>query len=248
MVRRWTRNAALAAITNVVGLLFRTSPLLVAATVSASPYGLLNRSALPFAIRWVAAVLILDLTRYAQHRLLHSIPLLWRLHQVHHTDEHFDLTIGVRFHPIESAVTYASYLSVVALVAPPFEAALVVELASVAQNFFSHANVKIPDSLEPNLRRILITPEMHRLHHSVLVQEQNTNFGAILPWWDRLFGTYRHQPAGGHERLRFGLRELETGSEFTLMRLLAMPFVAESAAEHTAARRKADLEPLRPPH
>jgi sterol desaturase/sphingolipid hydroxylase (fatty acid hydroxylase superfamily) len=223
-VRRWTHNGVFAALTTVVGVLFRTSPAVVAAAVSTSPYGLLNHSSIPFAVRAAAAVLILDFTRYCQHRLLHHVPLLWRLHQVHHSDEHFDLTTGVRVHPAETALVQGGYLCVVGLIAPPFEVTVVLELAAVIQNFFSHANARMHSRVEKLVRILLVTPEMHRVHHSVEIEEQNSNFGAILPWWDRLLGTYVPHPRDGHERLKFGLEEFGTDAKLTLGRLVVMPF------------------------
>lgn len=232
--RRWAQHGVLALLTNVVGLLFRTSPLLVAAAVASSPHGLLNRAWLPVAAQWTVAALALDLTRYWQHRLLHSVGALWRVHQVHHSDEDFDLTTGLRFHPVESAVTHASYLAVVAVLAPPLEAVIVVEFATMVQNFFAHANIRLPEGLERHLRRIVVTPELHRLHHSVDVAEQNTNFGAILPVWDRVFRTYLSAPHGGRDHLRFGLRERAPGGKQAMADLLAMPFAPrERRAPHT---------------
>jgi sterol desaturase/sphingolipid hydroxylase (fatty acid hydroxylase superfamily) len=220
---RWGRHAALAALSSVAGLLFRTSPILVAAAVASSPYGLLNRSPAPFWVRCLVAVLLLDLARYLQHRLMHSWPVLWRLHQVHHSDEDFDLTTGLRFHPLEAVLTQGSYLGVVAVLAPPVEAVLVAELATVVQNFFAHANARIPAFIERPLRRVLVTPEMHRVHHSVEIDEQNTNFGSILPFWDSLFRTYRAAPRD-HDTLRFGLKELAPGTDLPMRVLLSMPF------------------------
>jgi sterol desaturase/sphingolipid hydroxylase (fatty acid hydroxylase superfamily) len=230
--RRWAHHGVFALLTNVVGLLFRTSPVLVAAAVAWSPHGLLNRAWLPAAAQWAVALLALDLTRYWQHRLLHSMDALWRVHQVHHSDEDFDLTTGLRFHPVESAVTHASYLAVVAVLAPPLEAVIAVEFATMVQNFFAHANISLPDALERHLRRVVVTPEMHRVHHSVDVSEQNTNFGAILPVWDRLFGTYLAAPHGGRLELRFGLSEHTPGAEQAMADLLAMPFARRERRDH----------------
>jgi sterol desaturase/sphingolipid hydroxylase (fatty acid hydroxylase superfamily) len=246
--RRWSHHGALAAIGNLVGLLFRTSPLLVSVAVATSPYGLLNHAGVPLWIRAIFCVCLLDATRYVQHRLLHSSRVLWRLHQVHHSDEDFDLTTGLRFHPVEAVVTQGSYLIVVAILAPPLEAVVASEFATVAQNFFSHANVRIPAAIERPLRRILITPEMHRVHHSVDVDEQNTNFGTILPFWDRMFGTYLAEPAAGPDGVRFGLRDLQPGTRLTLAKLLTMPFVrqdsrVEPPAPKTSSRDHASSDP-----
>lgn len=220
--RRWLHNVVLAIVNMAVGLAFRASPLLVAgAATDWAPLSLAG-SPLPFWLQCVVGFLFLDAVRYAQHRLMHGVPALWRLHQVHHSDQDFDLTTGLRFHPLEAVVTQGSYLAVLALVAPPIEVVLVSELATIVQNFFSHANVRVPHRLERTLRGVVVTPELHRLHHSVDLAEQNTNFGSVFPWWDRVDRTYLAGPL--HGPIVFGLREVAPGTRLTLTRLLRMPF------------------------
>lgn len=220
--RRWAQHLALAVAGALVGVALRTSPLVVAVAAPAWSGGL-AASALPFWVQCVAGFLALDATRYVQHRLLHAVPLLWRLHQVHHSDEDFDLTTGLRFHPLEALATQGSYLLVIAAIAPPVEAVLVAEVVTIAQNFFAHANARLPRGVERRLRRVLVTPELHRLHHSVDVSEQNTNFGSVFPWWDHLGRTYPADPLTSGP-LAFGLREIAPGTRLTLARLLGMPF------------------------
>jgi sterol desaturase/sphingolipid hydroxylase (fatty acid hydroxylase superfamily) len=249
-LRRWGHNGVLLVLTNAVGFLLRLTPVAVASAASANPYGLLSRPAVPLAAQMVLAFLALDLLRYFQHRVLHVVEVFWRLHQVHHSDDHYDLTTGVRFHPLEAVVTQSTYLCAIALLAPPVEAVLLFELVAVAQNFFLHANVRIPDVWERLLRRVLITPEMHRVHHSMRLDEQNTNFGFIFPVWDHLLGTYRAAPAGGHEALRFGLHEWSDQPAPTLGTLLRMPFGSRErrSRERAAAPLDAARAPIpRPP-
>jgi sterol desaturase/sphingolipid hydroxylase (fatty acid hydroxylase superfamily) len=225
-LRRWGRNGILIGLSDLVGLLLRVTPIVVATTVAASPYGLLNQPFLPLPVRVVAAVLVLDFVRYLQHRGLHTFGVFWRLHQVHHSDEHFDLTTGLRLHPVEGVVIHVSYAAVVALLAPPLVAVVIADFALMVQNFFAHANVRLPERLERRLRFILITPEMHRVHHTIRRDEQNSNFGAVFPFWDRLLNTYRAAPADADEDLRFGLAHLQDGAPPSLAALLRMPFVA----------------------
>jgi sterol desaturase/sphingolipid hydroxylase (fatty acid hydroxylase superfamily) len=228
-LRRWGQNWILTGLADAAGLLLRVSPVIVAAAVAASPYGVLNRPFLPLPVRVVASVLLLDFVRYLQHRGLHAIGAFWRLHQVHHSDEHFDLTTGLRFHPAESVITHLSNAAVVALLAPPLVAVVIADFGLMIQSFFAHANIRLPQRLERGLRVILVTPEMHRVHHTVRREEQNANFGAIFPFWDRLCRTYRAAPADADEHLRFGLSYLHDG-EPSLAALLRMPFIGAGPA------------------
>ena len=223
-LRRWGRNWILAGTTDLVGLLLRVSPIATAAAVASSPYGLLNGSSTPLALRVVASLFILDFFQYLRHRGMHVFGAFWRLHQVHHSDEEFDVTTGLRFHPGEAAVTQILYVGVVALLAPPVAGVFVADLAAIVLNVFTHANIRLPQPLERRLRMVLITPEMHRVHHSVRGDEQNSNFGVVFPFWDRLFGTYRAAPADADDELRFGLREWQHRAPLTLGTLLRMPF------------------------
>jgi sterol desaturase/sphingolipid hydroxylase (fatty acid hydroxylase superfamily) len=225
--RRWLQHGALAVAGSVLGLIVRTSPLVVAGAFANAPVALASVALLPTWLRIGLAFVVLDGTRYLQHRLMHAVPVLWRLHQVHHSDEDFDLTTGLRFHPIEAVLTQGSYLVVVAAMAAPVEAVLLAELATIAQNFFAHANLRLPGRVERLLRRVVVTPELHRVHHSVDLAEQNTNFSSLFPFWDRLGGTYRDGPAEDRP-LVFGLRELAPGTPLTLGRLLRMPFAGRN--------------------
>ena len=229
-LRRWGQHWILSGIDTAIGLLLRLTPVVIAAAVADSPYGVLNRSFLPLPVRVVAGVLLLDFVRYVQHRGLHAVSVFWRLHQVHHSDEHFDLTTGLRFHPAETVVTHLSYAAVVALLAPPVVAVVIADFGLMIQTFFAHANIRLPRRLEHRLRLFMVTPEMHRVHHTVRREEQNANFGAIFPFWDRLCRTYRAAPADADEYLRFGLSYLRDGQPRTLAALLRMPFIGAGPA------------------
>ncbi len=232
--RRWAGNGLLGLTHIGVHAMYALGATVVAVVVSKSPYGLLNGPhspygllngpRTPFALRFVVAVILLDLIRYGVHYLFHRIPVLWRLHQVHHSDPDFDLTTGVRNHPGEVFLVQGVYLAAVALTAPPPIAVLVVGFATAMQNLFSHANLNLPRWIEGPLRYFLITPDVHRIHHSDQYEEQNTNFGFLFPWWDRLFRTYCPAPALEHDKMGIGLQGFQDDRSLNPLHLLAMPF------------------------
>lgn len=223
--RRWTRHAILSFVINSpLTWIYPVSAVVVAASVQNSPYGLLNRAGVPAVARYLAAILLLDLVRYGQHRLYHSVPILWRIHQVHHADPDCDWSTSLLFHPFEVALTQVSYLALVALLVPPPLAVLGLELVSIVQTIFEHANVALPEPLDAALRRFLITPDVHRIHHSDRIAEQNKNFGTVFPWWDWCFQTYLSEPAAGQSQMRFGLPEFDQRG-LTVLMLLALPFL-----------------------
>jgi sterol desaturase/sphingolipid hydroxylase (fatty acid hydroxylase superfamily) len=223
--RRWTHNILLWVLNALlVTGVYRATGVAVATLVQASPYGLLNHETVPYAIRFAVGFALLDLLHYGQHRLYHRIGLLWRMHQVHHTDVEFDLTTGLRFHPTEALLTQGIKLGVIALLAPPPLAVLALEVATQAQDLLEHGNVAIPRGLDRILRLVLITPDMHRIHHSSDVAEQNRNLGTIFPWWDRMFGTYTQDPAGNPETMSLGLTGIPAARSLSLWQTLTHPF------------------------
>ena len=229
--RRWGKHGLLVLASYVtMGVLLPLSPLLVAASVSGSRYGLLNKPWEPLALRWILALLILDLNRYASHRMLHSFHYLWRLHQIHHSDRDFDGTTGVRGHPLEGIIVKGATLVTIAILAPPFGAVLVAELVSVFESFFTHANAALPERLQRGLGLFCFTPNTHRIHHSVDIRMQNSNYGDIFPWWDRIFGTYVPPPPVGEDRIVIGVEECQTGAIPGFLSLLKQPFTARDAA------------------
>jgi sterol desaturase/sphingolipid hydroxylase (fatty acid hydroxylase superfamily) len=221
---RWSSHALLSFFYNAsAAWIYRASAVVVAAGVATSHYGLLNHATIPFGVRCVAAVLLLDLYRYGQHYAYHAVPFLWRIHQVHHADPDYDWSTSLRLHPMEILLNQGVYLAVVAFLAPPAAAVLCLELVDVAQNTFVHANVAVPRWIDARLRRLLITPDLHRIHHSDEISDQNTNFGTVFPWWDRLFRTYR-QEAALADKMGIGLREVGIKDGASLVSMLAMPF------------------------
>ncbi len=223
--RRWSRHAVIAAVGFVLTAgLYRVSPVFMAAAVAGSTGGLLNQAWLPVAARWVLAVAALDLVRYGVHVAHHAVPLLWRVHQVHHSDPDLDASTGLRFHPIELILTQGAYLAAVAICAPPVGAVLLTELLFCFQSFFSHANASLPARLEKALRFVWVTPEMHRIHHSDQKREQRSNFGDLFPWWDRVLGSYVAMPAGGLLGLRPGLEGFQNDRSLGVSFMLKLPF------------------------
>ena len=223
--RRWAHHAVLGLLINSpLTWVFPASAVAVAAAARETSYGLLHRGALPLWVQAAAAILLLDLLRYAQHRIYHAIPALWRIHRVHHADCDYDWSTSLVFHPGEVLLTQASYLAAIAVLAPPPLAVLALEGATIVQNIFEHANVALPRSIDAGLRPLLITPDIHRIHHSQEVAEQNTNFGTIFSWWDRLLGTYRAAAALPPEKIGIGLREFRDGRGLSVIKLLALPF------------------------
>lgn len=223
---RWFANLSLLALNPVsIRLLFPLLPAGVAILAEERHWGLLNNVTLPYWLKMALGVAALDFAIYVQHVLHHAVPLLWRLHMVHHCDLDFDVTTGLRFHPIEIVVSMGIKVAVVAALGPPAAAVLVFQVALNATSMFNHSNVYIPAGIDRIVRLIVVTPEMHRVHHSIIIRETNSNFGFNLPWWDRLLGTYRAQPAKGHEEMTIGLSHIrDTQRAASLPRLLTMPF------------------------
>jgi len=222
---RWPHNLALLAVdVAVLRLLAPGAAIAVALASEARGWGLVNALDLP---AWVAvplAIVLLDLAIYFQHVTFHAVPTLWRLHRVHHADLDFDVTTGTRFHPIEILVSTAIKCAAVAAIGAPALAVLAFELLLNATAMFNHANAGLPPAAERWARWLVVTPDMHRVHHSIAYNESSSNFGFNLPWWDRAFGTYRAQPAAGHEGMTVGVDAFRSAEELRLDRLLAQPF------------------------
>ncbi len=186
-------------------------------------WGLLNHVSLPKGIAALGSVVLLDLTIYAQHVVFHKVPVLWRVHRMHHTDLHVDVTTGVRFHPVELLLSMGIKAGAVVLLGAPAAAVLVFEVLLNATSMFSHGNLRIPAAADRLLRAFVVTPDMHRVHHSAERVETDSNFGFNLAWWDRLFGTYRAEPALGQAAMRVGLEEWRERRDSRLDRLLLQP-------------------------
>jgi sterol desaturase/sphingolipid hydroxylase (fatty acid hydroxylase superfamily) len=228
---RWPNNLGVVIIdTLAVRLLVPTAAVGAALFAAGQGFGLFNFLGLRLSIAAALGFLALDLAIYAQHVAFHKLPLLWRLHRMHHADLDIDVTTGVRFHPIEILISLAIKIAVVLALGIPPIGVLAFEVALNASSMFNHSNVAMPRWLDRMLRVGVVTPDMHRVHHSILRQETDSNFGFNLPWWDWLFGTYRREPQAGHQGMTIGLPIFRDPKELRLDRLLTQPFRDERPA------------------
>jgi sterol desaturase/sphingolipid hydroxylase (fatty acid hydroxylase superfamily) len=237
---RWPNNLGVVAVdTLLVRILFPTTAVGMALVAEAHGLGLFNVVQLPPWFGVLASVILLDLAIYFQHVLFHAVPVLWRLHRMHHADLDIDVTTGLRFHPIEILLSMVIKLAVVIALGAPALAVLLFEVLLNATSMFNHSNVRIPEGFDGVLRWFVVTPDMHRVHHSILLRETNSNFGFNLPWWDRLFGTYRPQPAAGHETMTIGIEQFRDPRELGLDRMLLQPFRGD-AGRYPLGERQVD--------
>lgn len=225
--KRWFINLSLVAIDTIaIRILFPILPVTLAHTAQANGWGLFNVIPVSTGLAVFLCIIILDCTIYFQHLLFHFTPLLWRLHRMHHTDLDLDVTSGNRFHPLEIAISMLIKMAAVIVLGAPAQAIIIFEVALNACAMFNHGNITLPAGLDRLLRLILVTPDMHRVHHSTIVRETNSNFGFCLPWWDRICGTYRAQPEMGHADMTIGLKEFRDPEQLTLPQLLIQPFTS----------------------
>jgi sterol desaturase/sphingolipid hydroxylase (fatty acid hydroxylase superfamily) len=229
---RWSGNLGISVINQVfVRLLIPATAVALAAHAGGQGWGLLNQVALPVWVAIPVAVLVLDLAIYLQHIVYHVVPVLWRFHRMHHADLDFDVTTGIRFHPLSILLSALIKLAIVLAIGPPVIAVLIFEVLLNATSMFNHSNLKIPKSVDRLLRKLVVTPDMHRVHHSTDGAEMNRNFGFNFPWWDRLFGTYLDQPALGHDNMIVGLEQFRARGDLGLGRMLIQPFVGDSTGD-----------------
>lgn len=226
--RRWGMHGLLLTCVAALNtLLFRVTPVAAALAAQGSPWGVLGFAYIPYPVRAVAAILLLDFTKYATHWLYHHVAFLWPIHRVHHSDPDFDVSTGARFHPLEPLLVQSVDLGLILLLAPPPGAVLVAKVAGVLSNFFEHANANLPPPLERALRSWVVTPRLHRIHHSQGMLEQHRNYGEIFPWWDRLLGTYQAEPVGGDAKLVVGLPGYQNERSVQMREMLTQPFQKE---------------------
>ncbi len=236
---RWPANLGVVVLnTLVLRVFFPTAAVGVALLVEAQGGGLLGFLALPYWLAVALSVALLDFAIYLQHVMFHAMPVLWRLHRMHHADRDFDVTTGARFHPIEILLSMLIKLAVVLALGPPAIAVLIFEVLLNLTAMFNHGNIRLPLALDAGLRWLLVTPDMHRVHHSQEIDEANSNFGFNLPWWDRLMGTYRAQPRAGHMEMEIGLARLaEPVLCHRLLGLLSIPF-RKGLTDYSLPRRE----------
>ncbi len=229
--RRWPGNLGIVVVDTVLlRLVFPVTAVAWAAAIEARGIGLFHQLGWSGAVVIVLAVLLLDLAIWAQHVVFHRIPVLWRLHRMHHADTDLDVTSGARFHPVEILLSMAIKFAVIAVLGAPAVAVLIFEVLLNASSMFNHANIHLPERVDAWLRRVLVTPDMHRVHHSVVREETDSNFGFCLPWWDLAFGTYRAAPRAGQLGMTIGLESFRDRREARLDRMLTQPFRDDQAA------------------
>ena len=245
---RWGSNLALVAINSIVArFVAGLSAVAMAGLAAERGWGLLNSVDWPAALEIFLGIVALDLVIYLQHVMFHAVPVLWRLHQVHHADLDFDVTTGLRFHTIEIVLSMLLKVAAVAALGPAVWSVLIFELLLNATSMFNHGNVRLPARLDRVLRWFVVTPEMHRVHHSVVVREANSNFGFNLPWWDWMCGTYRGQPAAGHEGMTIGVSHLRDERQVDrLPGMLTLPFTGRGG-DYPINERSGDAAPASVP-
>ena len=223
--RRWATNL-LIIIANPL-ILYLVFPLLaldMAAITTERGWGLLALFAWPYWLETIIGIIILDLVVYLQHVMFHAVPIFWRLHMMHHSDLDFDLTTGLRFHPVEIMLSMGIKLAAICAIGPTLASVLVFEIVLSSMAMFNHSNFNVPERWDRLLRYFVVTPDMHRVHHSVIIREINSNFGFNLSVWDRLFGTYRSRPEKGHKGMTIGLSQFRELARLSLYHLMLLPF------------------------
>lgn len=235
---RWLSNLGLVVLNSVaLRLLLPLQAVGVALVAADRDWGLFNVLDWPVWVEGLITIVLLDLAVYSQHVVFHAVPVLWRLHMVHHSDPDIDVTTGLRFHTVEIFLSMGLKIVVVCLLGPPAWAIIVFEVVLNATAVFNHSNIRMPRSVDRILRLIVVTPDMHRVHHSVLPVETNSNFGFNLPWWDHCFGTYTAQPFMGHDRMTIGLTEFQDQRSVSLPWMMFLPFVRQKGNSPVLRKR-----------
>ena len=226
-LRRWASNLGIVILNSaLVRLLLPATAAGFAVFAAQHDWGVLNYFDVPVWFALIVSVVILDFAIYLQHVMFHAVPALWRLHRMHHADLDFDVTTGARFHPIEILLSMFIKFAVIAVIGAPAAAVIIFEVLLNATSMFNHGNLRLPLAFDRLLRLFIVTPDMHRVHHSIEDHETNSNFGFNLPWWDRLFGTYKAQPDAGHEAMTIGIRDFrEPKLASDLPGMLILPFL-----------------------
>ena len=223
---RWFNNLGIVFFNSfLIRVIFPAAAVGMASFASTQGWGLFNYFELPFWLVVIISVMVMDFVIYLQHVMVHAVPALWRLHRIHHADLDFDVTTGARFHPLEIILSMLIKFATIVVLGPPVLAVVIFEVVLNATAMFNHGNVRLPLGIDRVLRWIVVTPDMHRVHHSVEDDEANSNFGFNLPWWDRLFGTYRDQPRAGHLGMTIGIHKYREPKQVAwLPGMLLLPF------------------------
>jgi sterol desaturase/sphingolipid hydroxylase (fatty acid hydroxylase superfamily) len=244
---RWLNNLGLVFFNSfIVRLIFPMAAVGVATLANQQGWGLFNYFEVSFWLAAIASVIIMDFVIYIQHVMVHAIPVLWRLHRVHHADLDYDVTTGSRFHTLEIILSMLIKFATILLLGPPVVAVIVFEVILNATAMFNHGNISLPKTIDKYLRLFLVTPDMHRVHHSIEDDEANSNFGFSLPWWDRIFGTYRDQPRAGHKGMTIGIHKHRDPKIVSwLPGMLALPFIGKMSGYVINRRQWTDKENIK---
>ncbi len=235
---RWVNNLSLIFLNSfILRFLFPTAAVGVALVAQQKGWGLLNTYQMSFWSALVISVIAMDFVIYLQHVMVHAIPVLWRLHRVHHADLDYDVTTGARFHTIEIILSMLIKSATIMVLGPPLIAVVIFEVLLNATAMFNHGNIYIPEKVDRILRLFVVTPDMHRVHHSVKASLANSNFGFSFPWWDRIFGTYLAQPEEGHVQMKLGIEDFRDPIQVNyLPGMLLMP-LAKHYGDYAINRR-----------
>ena len=226
---RWINNLGVVTINSaILRIIFPAAAVGFAVFAETQGWGVFNSLNVPYIIALIISVILLDVIIYFQHVMFHAVPILWRIHRVHHADLDIDVTTGIRFHPIEIILSMLIKFVAIVMLGPPVLAVIIFEVLLNATSMFNHGNIYIPKQIDKFLRWFLVTPDMHRVHHSIESDETNSNFGFNLPWWDRLFGTYRDQPRKTHQEMIIGIQAYRDEQNcIRLPGMMMLPFIAE---------------------
>jgi len=223
--RRWPANIGLVVVnTLLLRLILPGATVALAIWAEAHGMGILNRLHLPDGVSLILAVVLLDMMIYWQHRFSHTLPMLWKFHRLHHADTMIDVTTGARFHPVEIGFSLLLKLLAILVLGPSAWAVIIFEVLLNGTAMFNHSNINLPQSVDRPLRKLFVTPDMHRVHHSVHAREYNQNYGFNLSIWDYIFHSYTAQPEDGHLQMKIGLPYFRADNEATLLSMLSQPF------------------------
>lgn len=223
--KRWVTNLSMVVLSSVcLRILFPAAAVGTALYAQSQGWGLFNVVDVPIIIAGLIAFVVLDFAVWLEHFASHKIPILWRIHRMHHADQGFDLTTALRFHPLEIVLSMVWKAAIIIALGAPPVAVLVFEIVLNGMAMFNHANARLPQSIDRVMRKVLVTPDMHRVHHSAVQRETDSNYGFNFSFWDRIFATYIAQPAAGHDNMRIGLEDFDGPKTSNLVWALILPF------------------------
>ncbi len=224
--KRWSNNISIIVVNSfLLKFIFASSIITISIYTTENKIGLLNLFEISFFFSVILSIILLDLIIYFQHRLFHKIDFFWKFHKVHHSDMDFDVTTGLRFHPIEIIISMLIKMISVFIIGVPIIAIVIFEIILSSLSMFNHSNIKLPAILDKRLRYFIVTPDMHRIHHSIHNEELNSNYGFNISLWDRIFSSYTNKPKNGYEKMTIGLKEFyDENKTVSILNILSLPF------------------------